>query len=645
MEYIEYFGREDCLCGWGLAKIETMCIPSYNDVDINDAIEYYQIHRYFKDGVRLKTWTDNQYTLYSEKSKKLYGMSNRFFNSLNNENIENEFGKVEFNYINAFWEMFNSVKLYKKISESTFDRMIHSERIGIHKILEMEKIPKRYGNSLRQYLLEHKQCIGILIQVYEQDYTDDKKLFLPSELTGQDISTFIEEYINSDNVNPNYLNAIFLMQSTDRFPISDEIRLMAKIRYEIEIKKISETGASLLSTISVAISETQQDEFIDSSKGTNIDLSYSNKWLLETLDYPSIMNNFIYIFEFVDFRQMRCNHVCFESLSGIIERTMRKKSHRNYPDYYAFKQINGLAMIQMQSYYDFLLRNKIRYEDVLQWVFTEYLQKEFDCSEMRLSMPSEHSTYLEKCQNICAAMEMLIKQFSQYVEKKNIDFELLAISSGSPKYGQIPSLVEKKYIYGKGKGFNYIKHLLFSDQCLLHYVKRIHDNKKSYRCFYDLLNNEIVYKTDYNERFYGDLDFLIKHDLITISNDGIITIGNMYKVLIVKDLYYNEVISRWHYPESFQPFFEEWIECDLLCEKSTLLTEPESKYFNYILNHSEFCNGLDLRNRYSHGNGQIISDEKEHIQNYNVLLRLMTILAIKINDDFCLFDEINNKTK
>ena len=38
MEYIEYFGREDCLCGWGLAKIETMCIPSYNDVDINDAI-------------------------------------------------------------------------------------------------------------------------------------------------------------------------------------------------------------------------------------------------------------------------------------------------------------------------------------------------------------------------------------------------------------------------------------------------------------------------------------------------------------------------------------------------------------------------------------------------------------------------------
>ena len=43
-----------------------------------------------------------------------------------------------------------------------------------------------------------------------------------------------------------------------------------------------------------------------------------------------------------------------------------------------------------------------------------------------------------------------------------------------------------------------------------------------------------------------------------------------------------------------------------------------------------------MRNKYAHGKGQILDDVEEHQYNYNVMLRLTVILAIKINDEFCL---------
>ena len=52
----------------------------------------------------------------------------------------------------------------------------------------------------------------------------------------------------------------------------------------------------------------------------------------------------------------------------------------------------------------------------------------------------------------------------------------------------------------------------------------------------------------------------------------------------------------------------------------------------------EFVNGLEIRNKYIHGIQQVNMNEDEHKQNYYILLRLFVLLAIKINDEFCLRD-------
>ena len=72
----------------------------------------------------------------------------------------------------------------------------------------------------------------------------------------------------------------------------------------------------------------------------------------------------------------------------------------------------------------------------------------------------------------------------------------------------------------------------------------------------------------------------------------------------------------------------------------TFLSELEIDYFDYFLNNASFVNGYMMRNKYIHGTQYVIKDENYHKGNYFVLLRLFTLLAIKLNDEFCLVDEI-----
>ena len=71
---------------------------------------------------------------------------------------------------------------------------------------------------------------------------------------------------------------------------------------------------------------------------------------------------------------------------------------------------------------------------------------------------------------------------------------------------------------------------------------------------------------------------------------------------------------------------------------STLFSQPEIDYLNYMLNRSEYCNGLEIRNRYVHGIQQVSNDEEEHMHNCFILLKLFVLLAIKVNDEFYLRD-------
>ena len=376
--------------GRKLEKIETIDIPEYSRIDINDAIEFNEIRKYFDDGAYSKSWADDQREKYNEKSKKLFGLTMRYINALTDSTIVQEYEKIEdYPYRTAFWQLFDKCKLYNKISETAFNAILQSKNLSLHDILLHKSIVVKYGEAIRNNILGSFENMRYIIHVYEQNYTHSEKLYLPEELTPKDKCQFIEAYIDSDYPNLNHIETISLMQPSKDFPISDALRLKAKRKNQDLSKKVFENGAFFSYGTELSFSPEQKEEKKAEIVDRKFSVSYSTDWLRDTLDFPSVLNNFIYIFEFVDFPQMRCLHVVKESESGVFERTMQSKSSRIYPVNHAFQFAEGLTQMQMHAYYGFLSQNSIRYENVLEWFFTKYLQEEFGCSEMRASFPSE----------------------------------------------------------------------------------------------------------------------------------------------------------------------------------------------------------------------------------------------------------------
>ena len=636
---VKYYPPNDWLFGHNLSKIETLQIPDFDTIDINDAIEFFQIKRYFDTETRCKTWSDEAYEEYKLKCDSLSILTKRFFNQINDDNIVDYYSSIELGYHSDFWVLFDNCKLFDKITGHTFEVLIHGEKVSPHDLFLHKNIVHKYGNELKNYIVQNERCIAIVLHVYEQNYTKSEKLILPDELTGEDICNYLESYIDGDNPHSNDLRTIIDMHYTSRFPITDEIRLKAKRRYEKELENISQTGISISHGIQISFDPDQKEEKIGLHNDRDFSISYSTRWLLETLDYPSILNNLIYLFEFVDVPQMRCAHVNRISQSGVFERTFSSESSRVYPCNYAFEFSNGIASMQMQVYYDFLAKQNIRLEDVIKWFFTEQIQSEFGCAEIRLSMPSSDSTYAEKCSSIITAFESVLKQYSLYVKNGDIDFELVAMSTTPVLFANIKSLVEDKYIYGVGDDYKRLSFWFFSDQCTFSFVERIHKEGRHYERFIDLLLNETVYISDYREEEVGAFENMASFDLIAIGDDGKILLKNKAKLAILRDLFEYDVISQWHYPLDAKEAISDFIEKGIIETKGTLFSQPEIDYLNYLLNRSEYSNGLEIRNRYIHGIQQVNTNEDEHRKNYLVLLRLFVLLAIKINDDFCLREE------
>ena len=118
------------------------------------------------------------------------------------------------------------------------------------------------------------------------------------------------------------------MRETKMFPITDEIRLRASNRYEKMKEEIAESGIRVEHGIQLIFSEEEVEPKRIENKGNNFIATYSKGWLLDSLDYPSILNNFIYIFEYADIWQMRCNLVSKKIQASIFEDVFGTK---NYP--------------------------------------------------------------------------------------------------------------------------------------------------------------------------------------------------------------------------------------------------------------------------------------------------------------------------
>lgn len=129
-----------------------------------------------------------------------------------------------------------------------------------------------------------------------------------------------------------------------------------------------------------------------------------------------------------------------------------------------------------------------------------------------------------------------------------------------------------------------------------------------------------------------NLDWLNQRGAIYIADGGRLLI-NRSRVAVLKDLFFNEVICPTYYEKELQQQVNALVATGDMRYENTLFSKSEQDYLNYVLNKAEFSNGLDLRNKYSHDTCPL--DEEMQRQDYLELQKIMVLIIIKINEEFC----------
>ena len=445
----------------------------------------------------------------------------------------------------------------------------------------------------------------------------------------------IIEYIDSNSCNPNYLQLIVNSNPSKELPFSDKTKLKAKKRYEKQIKELFNGNTGYNYGVDITFSASQQEEImLQKNKGV-LHFSYGTSWIKDNLDYATILNNFIYLFGFTDL-QFRCQWCHKKSQLGVFESHLGIRGKNEYFKGIHFEIMNMKSILEVISYSDELLRSDIELEKVIEWFFIKYLKDEFDVHDYTFSIPSKQASYTERCKLMVIELERVLKQFKLYVEESVIDRELLQISSKQIKFEHIPSMINRKYLYSIGEECQTLMHLLFSNQSSICYTEEF---KSKYDTFYELLKNECVFKLDFFEYQIPSIEYLIEKNMLNCGKDEQLTL-NIERTALLKDLYYNEV-SRTDYVSRYLESFDEQEQNEMFAFGESLFSKPEQEYLNYMLNNSEFSNGLALRNNYLHGTNS--TDKEINRQDYYQILKILIFTIIKINEEFCFVDDLRKK--
>jgi hypothetical protein len=425
--------------------------------------------------------------------------------------------------------------------------------------------------------------------------------------------------------------------------VSDKTRLKAKRLHKSETEKFFAENNGMKYGVSVSFPDKTskvKDGVID--ENFIINYTYSLDFIKKNCDPYSLFQNFKFLFEYIDL-QHRINLVSKKNKMGVFERIMGVHSQNEYRGGTEFNLMEMTSHLQVVAYNKVLNDLGILLENVLHQVFTSLFQEKFEfANNASFSIPTAIS-YFEKVRLLAPEFESVLKQYKFFVEDESIDFELLQISSNPTAIKDIPSLNKSKYLYFNEENKEMVGciNLFFSDQTLLAFVEPY--KEKHYHTFFDLLANEEVKYSSYEEHQKPQLNYLIDKGFINIDSNDFIQITNPARLIILKDLYLNEVASFYRYSFELRQEAQQMEVEKIIFFDSTLFSKPEQDYFNYFLNKSEFTNGLDLRNSYLHGTQAKPDEIQKHEYAYFTYLKLLILTFLKIEDDLIIYKAVKNR--
>lgn len=633
---VRFFGGHDLATGWYVDRVGELVErfdAARSPANVMDLIELHNVQQYLENHFLPQSYSARRREQAIARIPQIRGAVARFFSSIDDTNCLTLIADVAVDYHPDLLELLGRNKAFQRCSAEVMLLALDRAGFRLGELLANKKLVGAYGNEIRQRLLDSPRSAEHLIRKYMQkDFKG--QIHLPEGLTLEHMRQLLESYIDSADANPNYIGLIETAQVSQETGIDARLKLRAKRRNIEMTQKFFEENTGFRTGSEVLIADAQDEPVkheMDESDGMVVRFSYSARWLEETCDNPSILNNFQHLIEFAD-RQVVLTLPSYPAQLAVVERFLTTRGKADYHVGVAFRSIDLSTLLQTRMYHHFLKTKDIDLEDVISWFFEEYLVEEFGARNFSFTPSDRQSSYLQRVRHLFVEMESVTAQFSLFVQNGELDRDLHAITSDPVRYRDVPSLVRGKYLYqGCADEIADVLHALFSDQSTLTYINEALSADNAARL---LLDNEVALG-DFLEYQRPAIERLI--ELGVLVETGVrVRFVNSEQLLILKLLFTTQAVSYHHLSAAARAEADAMVARGWVTRRASLLTEDEGKYFNYFLNKVDFSNGPELRNKYLHGSQANADGEDSHFHTYMTALRLIVALVIKMNDDFCL---------
>ncbi|WP_404286046.1 hypothetical protein [Glutamicibacter arilaitensis] len=633
---VKFYGVHDMAAGFHMPRLAEI-VERFDSKDVptstEDILELHNVQQYLEHGLLPIAYNDEERNKAKNQIPQMRSTIARFFSAVNNTNFASVVVGIGLEYHADFLDLLGRNKAFARSDAKTVLPVLATAGIGLGKLLTSKRLVEAYDAEMRKEILESPRNAEHLVRKYLQADVREE-IHLPRSLTSVDARKLLQRYVDSTDVNSNYLGLIATAKENTRAGINAKLKLRAKRRNDEMTAKFFRENKGLRTGCEMSISETQDEPVVfemDDSEGLVSRYTFSRQWLENTSDNPSILNNFQHLFEFVN-HQVLLTLPAYPANLGVMERIMGTTGKTEYKIGAAFQSIDVRTLLQTRLYLHFLESKDIDLEQIISWFFGEYLVEEFGAPNFSFMPSAKVTSYLQKARHLFIEMESIANQFDLFVQDGELDRDLLTMGSELVRYKELPSLLDGKYLYpSDGDEITGILHLLFSDQSPLNYIN---ENLNADNVARLLVENRVKY-SDFEDHQRPRVDFLIKQGIL--EDTGMeVQLMNMEQFLILKALFDTQAASYYHLSGAGRSEADAMVAKGWATRSSSLLTNAEAMYFNYFLNEVEFGNGPKLRNKYLHGSQSNADGEDAHFHTYIIALRLSVALVIKINDDFCL---------
>lgn len=612
-------------------RLDTILASIDNMQSMDDVMEIYNIVEYIENIDAIDGMPEPDKQQYRIQLPSLKRKIGEYFSNITANNFDEQIKTMDTNYARDFWCIMCSFKKNAGISHEKFKKYLDENPHHVDDILAQKDLSKQFSGVIYQHLVEQPYAIRFIISaLLERPRQPQPTLYIRQTFSSEQLKALYIAYIESDHPHINMLKLLRVSQNDVQIGLDDEVRLSAKRKEQVLIDALSKSSSAVHMDNKIGVSFRDADKISELiiEDGDEI-IVYDRRWIYENTDYPTLLNNFIYMFGYTDLHFRSSFPINRHQISAL-EEVFTVKGIKTYRDSTTFAMMSGLCSLQMRAYLVELQRINVDIESIFKWFFEEYLPSEFSVAGFSYNAPSVGTSYLEKCKNIASEMERVLKQYRLYSKYGYIDAELFEMSSEHIVFSQLSSLHEKKYVYAKSEQVIRCANDLFSNQMLCFSDDgSLNDYENFYEAllFFKKIDKKLLDRNIQKEA----LNRLMSFGAIS-EVDGFYIINDI-KAAILKHLFEKEVLC-YNYCKSIKSTLDALISSEDLSEGRTLFSIPEQQYLDFILNKATYSDGLDLRNKYSHGTTS--TNEAEHFENYLEFLKVMVLIIIKINEEFCL---------